>query len=133
MVKIKHDLALDILAHMECAGKNCSDCRICDDCEQNQNTCTSLLRDAIAAAEREPKITPYNVGGFYTPECRMPAATKASEYITISVAEYHFLTKVATLLEAIMECDGYHRDGTVLAVHKILQGMKRPAEAGAEE
>lgn len=86
-----------------------------------------------AVKEVKSERNPYNMEGFYTPERRIPAATKASEYITISVAEYHFLTKAATLLEAVMECEGYHRDGTVLAARKILQDMKRPAEAGADK
>ena len=86
-----------------------------------------------AVNEVKAERNPYNVEGFYTPERRIPAATKASEYITISVAEYHFLTKVATILETIMNCQSYHRDGLVEAARKILQDMKRPAEAGAEE
>lgn len=87
------------------------------------------------AAVNEVKAvrSPYCMDGFYMPERRIPQATKASEHITISVAEYHFLTKAATLLEAVMECEGYHRDGTVRAARKILQDMKRQAEAGAEE
>lgn len=77
-------------------------------------------------AMKESLQTPEN-------ERRIPAKKPVSETITISVAEYHFLTKAATLLEAVMECEGYHRDGTVRAARKILQDMKCPAEAGAEE
>lgn len=56
--------------------------------------------------------------------------TGASEYITISVAEYHFLTKTATLLEAIMAADPYNPKPVVDAVRKALQEM---TEAGAAE
>lgn len=78
--------------------------------------------------------------GCETPEYRRmtkapePRPTeRASEYITISVSEYHFLTKAATILETVMHCQSYHRDGLVQAARKILQDMKRTAEAGAEK
>ncbi len=88
-----------------------------------------------------PNYIPPASAGYETPEfsgvpmppIKTAQPVAASEYITISVAEYHFLTKAATLLEAVMECEGYHRDGTVRAARKILQDMKRQAEAGAEE
>lgn len=52
----------------------------------------------------------------------------ADKHITISVAEYHYLTKAATLLEVVMYCESYHRDVLVDAARKILT-----IEAGAEE
>lgn len=61
------------------------------------------------------------------PPVKAPAKG-ADEYITISVAEYHFLTKSATLLETIMNCQSYHRDGLVEAARKILA-----IEAGADQ
>lgn len=56
--------------------------------------------------------------------------TGASEYITISVAEYHFLTKLATLLEAVLSADKYNPKPVVDAVRKTVEEM---TEAGAEE
>ena len=92
---------------------------------------------------RPTKIFEDQIGkplGCETPEyTRMTKAPKpapaerASEYITISVAEYHFLTKAATILETIMQCQSYYRDGLVEAARKILQDMKRTTEAGAEK
>ena len=77
---------------------------------------------------------------FDTPEYRRMTkapepipAERASEYITISVAEYHFLTKAATLLEAILSAEVYNPKPVVDAVRKAVEEMKRTAEAGAEE
>jgi hypothetical protein len=86
-----------------------------------------------AVKEVKAVRNPCNTEGFYTPERRIPAAQKASEYITISVAEYHCLTKAATLLEMIFNCDSYHRDGLVTAARKTIQDIQRAAEAGAAE
>lgn len=60
-------------------------------------------------------------------------AQGASEYITISVAEYHCLTKAATLLEVILADTAHHYTGTVAAVRHTVEEMKRTAEAGAAE
>lgn len=56
-----------------------------------------------------------------------------SEHITISVAEYHFLTKAATLLEAILNAEDYSQPHVIKAVKNTVEEMKRPAEAGGEE
>lgn len=58
---------------------------------------------------------------------------KASEYITISVAEYHFLTKAATLLEVILNDKTYQHENVVAAVKNTVQEMQRTAGAGAAE
>ena len=52
-----------------------------------------------------------------------------SALITITVAEYHFLTKAATLLEAIMHAPMHDRHALVEAAQKTLA----LPEAGAEE
>lgn len=68
-----------------------------------------------------------------TPPPPVPkSAERASEYITISVAEYHFLTKCATWLETIINCQSYHYTGLVDAVRKALKEMKT-TEAGADK
>lgn len=56
---------------------------------------------------------------------------KATEYITISVAEYHFLTKAATLLEVVLADKTYNHENVVEAVRNAVQEMQRTAEAGA--
>ena len=77
---------------------------------------------------------------FETPEYRRmtppPApvpADRASEYITISVAEYHCLTKAAAMLEVICNDQAYDHTTVVNAVKEAVEAMKRTAEAGAEE
>lgn len=57
---------------------------------------------------------------------------KTTEYITISVAEYHFLTKAATMLEVMMNADPYNRE-VLMALQKTINDMKTSAEAGAAE
>lgn len=61
-----------------------------------------------------------------------PVPLRASEYITISVAEYHFLTKCATWLEIIINCQSIHYSGLVEAIRKNLKEMQT-SEAGADK
>lgn len=62
-------------------------------------------------------------------ERRIPAAKPVSETITISVAEYHFLTKAATLLEAIMHAPMHDRHALIEAAQKTIAF----SEAGADQ
>ncbi len=56
-------------------------------------------------------------------------AKTADEYITITVAEYHFLTKAATLLEVITN-DLTLYGNTMEAVKATIQQMQQLAEDG---
>lgn len=59
---------------------------------------------------------------------------KTTEYITITVAEYHCLTKAAAMLEIICNAQSeYDYTAVVNAAKAAVEAMKRPAEAGAEE
>lgn len=62
----------------------------------------------------------------------LPEITKATQYITISVAEYHYLTKAAALLEVVVNDPTYNHDA-VAAVAATIQDMRRTVEAGAEQ
>ena len=62
----------------------------------------------------------------------MPENTP-TQYITISVAEYHFLTKAAAMLEVIVNDQAYDHTTVVNAVKATIEDMKRTAEAGAAE
>jgi hypothetical protein len=64
-------------------------------------------------------------------ERRIPANKYISEHITITVAEYHFLTKAATLLEAAIQAESYQRDGALNAAERVLWGIT--GSVGAEE
>lgn len=57
---------------------------------------------------------------------------KVTEYITISVAEYHCLTKAAALLEVVVNDPTYNHEA-VAAVVAAIEKMQHTAEAGAEE
>ena len=58
---------------------------------------------------------------------------RASEYITISVAEYHCLTKAAALLEVILADKTYNHENVVAAVRNAVREMQNMLEAGAEQ
>lgn len=89
------------------------------------------------------KISQMNQGyGPHVPEqAGMPPvkilAKAADEYITISVAEYHWLTKAAAMLEVIMADKTYCHDNVVAAVRNAMADMveiaMKPAEVGGEE
>jgi hypothetical protein len=58
---------------------------------------------------------------------------KPDALITITVAEYHCLTKAATLLEVIVNDGTYDHAAVVKAVKTTIAAMRNAAEAGAEE
>jgi hypothetical protein len=66
-------------------------------------------------------------------ERRIPTQKPISDTITISVAEYYFLTKTATLLEAIMSAKSYNVEAVVEAVRTVLDSMAIRAEESAAE
>lgn len=66
-------------------------------------------------------------------ERRIPSQKYISETITISVAEYHCLTKAAAMLEIILADKAYNHENVVEAVRNAVQEMQRTAEAGAAE
>ena len=64
-------------------------------------------------------------------ERRIPTQKPISETITIPVAEYHFLTKAATLLEAVLADKSYDHKVIVDAVRAVVAEMIQQHEAGA--
>jgi hypothetical protein len=58
---------------------------------------------------------------------------QATLYITITVAEYHCLTKAAAMLEVIVSDQTYDHTAVVNAVKDSIEAMQRKAEAGAAE
>lgn len=61
----------------------------------------------------------------------MPENT-ATQYITITVAEYHFLLKAATMLEVVVNDPTYNHEA-VAAVKETLEQMLPGPEAGADQ
>lgn len=57
------------------------------------------------------------------PRLPEPKRAGASEYITISVAEYHCLTKAATMLELLMKARPYERDTITRVIEAALGEM----------
>lgn len=66
-------------------------------------------------------------------ERRIPNQKPVSDTVTISVAEYHCLTKAATLLEIILADKSYDHKTVVSAVRTVVAEMVQQAEAGAAE
>ena len=56
----------------------------------------------------------------------------ATQYITITVAEYHFLLKAATMLEVVINDPTYNHEA-VAAVKATLEQMLPGPEAGADQ
>jgi hypothetical protein len=132
MIKINEHLAKDILAHLECdTTELCTACRLEHaDCDDSLDTCAKRLRDALEAAEQNESVSRETVA---TNEALPAEPGQASKYITIPVAEYHFLTKAATLLEIILADKSYSPNTVVAAVRTVVQEMVQQAEAGAAE
>ena len=62
-------------------------------------------------------------------EKRKPIPAPISDTVTISVAEYHFLTKAATLLEVAINGAKDSYDPVIMAIKATIESM----QAGAEE
>ena len=62
----------------------------------------------------------------------MPENTP-TQYITISMAEYHCLTKAAAMLEVIANDQTYDHTTVVNAVKATIEAMQCTAEGGAAE
>lgn len=131
-MEISKELAQEILDLLECDSKEfCTGCSMEDaDCDERLTVAKRKLRDSIASAERNGNVsqetTQKKEGPLVEPD-------KASKYITIPVAEYHFLTKAATLLEIIMVDSPYSSNTVVAAVRTVVQEMVQHAEVGAAE
>lgn len=132
MIHITEHLAKDILALLECDGKpDCICCRLEPvDCDRNCETSAAKLRDALEAAEQNESVSQETA---VNNTVLVAEPGKASEYITIPVAEYHFLTKAATLLETILAAERYNPKPTVDAVRTVVEEMIQQHEAGAAE
>lgn len=78
-------------------------------------------------------LQPEELERLLAPKPSLCKPTGATEYITISVAEYHFLTKAAAMLEVICNAKTYDHTAAVNAVKAAIEDMRRTAEAGAAE
>jgi hypothetical protein len=132
VIKISEHLAKDILAHLECGDNaDCATCRLKNDsCTGNVAQCRIVLREALESAEQNESVSQVTVVN----NAALPAEPeKATKYITIPVAEYHFLTKAATLLEIVLADKSYDHKIVVDAVRRVVEEMVQQHEAGAAE
>lgn len=58
---------------------------------------------------------------------------RATKYISISVAEYHCLTKAATMLEVILAADEYDAEKVVRSCRSVIEDMHRIAEGREDQ
>ena len=63
---------------------------------------------------------------YYMPE-QLSAEVEADKFITISVAEYHILTKAAAMLEVIISDPSYDHTTVVNAVAEALRDKTEKA------
>lgn len=129
---ISKELAHDLLAHLECGDiVTCTDCHLDDStCRRNMERCAAELRHALEGVEHNANVSQETRPKQGPPDLGLPEPDKVTQHITITVAEYHCLTKAATLLEAVLKAEKYNPTPVVDAARIVMQEM---AEAGAAE
>ena len=135
---ISKELAMDLLAHLDCDETPCEDCTLNEQCKMNGASCTEnlnisreKLRAALAAVERNGNVSRETRPKLGPPDLGLPEPDKASKYITITVAEYHCLTKAAAWLEMITHVKDYEHTVVINAVKASIEAMYE--QAGAAE
>lgn len=134
-MEISKELAQNILDLLKCDEKvGCYGCSMEDiDCDERKTAAEQELRDGIAGVEQKNDVSQE------TEACSEMGATyqlepeRTTQHIAITVAEYHFLTKMATLLETILAAEQYNPKPTVDAVRTVVEEMIQQHEAGAAE
>ena len=116
----------------------------CQDCEMNgQENCTDRLRTLAAccltelsrAVEQKGNVSQETADSQEeTPETGVQLEPeRATEYISISVAEYHCLTKAATMLEVILAADEYAAEKVVRSCRSVIEDMHRIVEGREDQ
>ena len=111
----------------------------CRDCDMDgQQGCPDRLRTMAAcrlgelssAVEQKGNVSQETANSQEeTPETGVQLEPeRATEYISISVAEYHCLTKAATMLEVILAADEYDAEKVVRSCRSVIEDMRRIAE-----
>lgn len=130
-MEINKEMAQDILDYLECDEKLCENCGLHDkDCDERIAAAKHMLRDALQGVEQKNNVSQET---FINNTFMQQEPERATRYITIPVAEYHFLTKAATLLEIILADKSYSPNTVVAAVRTVVQEMVQHAEVGAAE
>lgn len=116
----------------------------CQDCDMNgQEDCCSRLRtlaacrlDELSRAVEQKGNVSQETANFQeeTPETGVQLEPeRATEYISISVAEYHCLTKAATMLEVILAADEYDAEKVVRSCRSVIEDMHRIVEGREDQ
>ena len=130
-MEISRKLAQDILAHMSCDISKCEECPFNDmNCAGHHTATVDALRVILEGVEHKGNVSQE------TPKNREPQlheSERVTQHITITVAEYHFLTRMATLLEVILADKSYSPNTALTAVRTVVQEMMQHAEAGAAQ
>lgn len=116
---------------------------LCHECNfYNDEECTDKLRTVAACrldelsriVEQKNDVSQETANSQEeTPETGVQLEPeRATEYISISVAEYHCLTKAATMLEVILAADEYATEKVVRSCRSVMEDMHRVAE-GCED
>lgn len=130
-MEISKELAQDILAYLKCEETLCEACYLHNkDCDARMATAKEVLRDALEGVEQKESVSQET---FINNTFMRAEPEQATKYITIPVAEYHFLTKAATLLEIVLADKSYSPNTVLAAVRTVVQEMVQRAEAGAAE
>lgn len=91
------------------------------------------MQEYFEIKQEQERREPIDKKGFQTPEFsapHMPTAkpcNEATKYITISVAEYHILTKAAAMLEVIISDPNYDHTYVVNAVAEAMRDKSEKA------
>lgn len=120
------------------AGNGCEDCDM-----DGKPNCVSSLRTMAAcrldelsrAVEQKGNVSQETASSQEeTPETGVQLEPeRATEYISISVAEYHCLTKAATMLEVILAADEYDAEKVVRSCRSVIEDMNRIAEGREDQ
>lgn len=117
----------------------------CQDCDMDgQEDCCSRLRTLAAcrldefsrAVEQKGNVSQETANPQEeTPETWVQLEPeRATEYISVSVAEYHCLTRAATMLEVILAADEYADEKVVRwSCRSIMENMRRVAEGREDQ
>lgn len=134
-MEISKELAQNILDLLECDDKErCCGCSMEGvDCDERLDVAKRALQNIIAGVEQKNDVSQETKAYGELEATYQLEPERTTHHIAITVAEYHFLTKMATLLETILAAEQYNPKPTVDAVRTVVAEMIQQHEAGAAE
>lgn len=117
---------------------------LCNECNfYNKENCAAKLRTMAAcrldelsrAVEQKGNVSQETANSQEeTPETGVKLEPeRTTEYISISMAEYHCLTKAATMLEVILAADEYDAEKVVRSCRPVIEDMRRIVEGREDQ